>query len=173
MNRTNRRRCGFTLVEMIAATAIMAVLTTSSFTLVHTANLAWRRHRDDSVQRRAAIAGLQHMCRRIRQATQVTAISAAADTSGYLTLQMPDGTSALWDHDGATSQLMYGTVTANNLLAEGITQASFTGLTANGLLATTDVTKIHAVLCTLRYNLTRPSGSVTEMITCVAWLRAW
>jgi hypothetical protein len=125
------------------------------------------------VQRRAAIAGMQHMCRRIRQATQVTAISAAADTSGYLTLQMPDGTNALWDHNGGASQMLYGTVTASNLLAEGITQASFIGLTANGLLTTTDVTKIHAVLCTLRYNLNRPSGSVTEMITCVAWLRAW
>src|SRR5215211_3237182 len=115
MNRTNQRRTGFTLVEMIAATAIMAMLTTSSFALVRTANDAWRRHQGDSQQRREAIAALQHVVRRVRQANQVTAISTAADMSGFITLQMADGTAALWDHDGATGQVLYGTVTPNNL----------------------------------------------------------
>ena len=95
MNRTNRqRRRGFTLVEVIAATAIMAMLTTASFALVRTANNAWLRHRDDSGQRREAIAALQHIVRRVRQATRVTAISAGRDTSGALTLLMPGGTTA-------------------------------------------------------------------------------
>jgi hypothetical protein len=158
---------------MIAATAIMATLTTASFALVRTANDAWRRHRDDSTQRAQATAALQHVVRRIRQATQVTAISASADMSGYLTLQMADGSSALWDHNGGTSEMLYGTTTASNLLAEGITAANFVGLTANGLATTTEPAKIHAVRCLVSYNLNRPSGPVAESVSCLAWLRAW
>ena len=173
MSQTRNIRRGFTLAEVIAATAIMAVLTTSSFALVRTANDAWRRHRDDSMQRGEAIAALQHLVRRIRQAAQVTAISGPADFSGTITLQMADGTSAIWDHDGATSRILYGTAAPTGLLAEGITQLSFVGLTANGFATTTDVTKIHAVLCTVRFALNRPSGPVTETVTNVAWLRAW
>jgi prepilin-type N-terminal cleavage/methylation domain-containing protein len=173
MNLINQRRAGFTLVETIAATAIMAMLTTASFALVRTANEAWRRHRDDSQQRSEAIATLQHIVRRLRQASQVTAISTAADMSGFLTAQMADGTTAMWDHDGATNRVLYGTVTPNNLLAEGVTQVNFIALTANGLLMTTDPTKIHAVRCTVRYALNRPTGAVTETVSCLAWLRTW
>jgi prepilin-type N-terminal cleavage/methylation domain-containing protein len=172
MNRINRQT-GFTLVELIAATAIMAMLTTSSFALVRTANDAWRRHRDDLQQRGEAIAALQHIVRRVRQATQVTSISTAADWSGYITLQMADGTSAMWDHDGGTNQLLYGTGAPNNILAEGLTQLNLIGLTANGLGATTDPSRIHAVRCTVRYALSRPAGPITETVSCVAWLRAW
>lgn len=168
-----KRHLGFTLVEMIAATAILAVLTTSSFTLVRTANDAWRRHRDDAQQRREGVAALQHVVRRVRQATQVTAISSAADMSGYLTLQMPDGTLALWDHDAVANQMLYGPVTPNNLLAENITIANFTGLTANGLAQTADPAKIHAVKCLVTYTLNHPAGVATETVSCVAWLRSW
>ena len=78
MSRTDpTRRSGFTLVELMAATAIMAILTTSSFMLVRTAHNAWTRHRDDSERRREAIATLQHLTRKVRQATAVTAISTA------------------------------------------------------------------------------------------------
>jgi prepilin-type N-terminal cleavage/methylation domain-containing protein len=173
MNRTNRRRAGFTLVEMIAATAMLAVLTTSSFALVRTANDAWRRHRDDSQSRREAIAALQHVVRRVRQATQVTAISTAADDSGFLTLQMADGTSALWDHNSGTSQVLYGTTIADNLLAASVTQMNVIGLTANGLAQTTDPARIHAVRCQMTYALSRPTGPVNETVSCTAWLRAW
>jgi prepilin-type N-terminal cleavage/methylation domain-containing protein len=172
MNRTNRRS-GFTLVEMIAATAMLAVLTTASFALVRTAHDAWRRHRDDAQTRREATAALQHLVRRVRQATQVTAISSASDASGFVTLLMADGANALWDHASGANQVMYGATTANNLLAEGITQFNVVGLTANGAAQTTDVDKIHAIRCRVTYALSRPGGPVDETVSCTAWLRAW
>ena len=62
MSRINStRRSGFTLVELMAAPAITAILTTSSFMLVRTAHNDWTRHRDDSERRREAIATLQHL----------------------------------------------------------------------------------------------------------------
>ena len=174
MHPTSRHaRRGFTLVEVIAATAIMATLTTASFALLRTANNAWLRHRNDSNQRREAVTALQHLMRRVRQATHVTAISTAADASGALTLLMAGGTTAIWDHNAGTSQLLYGTSTPTNLLAAGITSFTVVGLKADGSTLTTQPDLIHAVRCTLQYTLTRPTGTSTETLSCTAWLRAW
>lgn len=174
MNQTNRSvRAAFTLVEVIAATAIMAVLTTSSFAIVRTAHSAWLRHRSDSEQRREAVAALQHIVRRVRQATAVAAVSTPSDVSGSLTVLMPDGTSAIWDHDAPTNRVNFGTVTANSLLAQGITEMNCIALSANGTSQATTPDLAHSVRCTLKYALSRPTGSVTETVTGLAWLRAW
>jgi hypothetical protein len=155
-------------VEVIAATTIMAVLTTSSFAIVRTAHSVWTSHRADAEQRRAAIATLQHIVRTLRQATEVTAI-----TSSSLTALMSDSSVAAWGHNSATEQARFGSGVPTDLLANGITQLSFVGLTANGVGTTTDPTLVHAVRCTAEYRLTRPSGVTTERVTCVAWLRSW
>jgi len=170
---SRQRRRGFTLVEAMAATAIMATLTTASFALVRTANTAWRRHRDDTGARREALVAMQHINRRVRQAVRVTAISTASDTSGALTLLMTGNTNAIWDHNSGTNQILYGTTTATNLLASGITELTLVGLKANGSTTTTETDLIHAVKTTIKYTVTRPSGSVTETLSSTAWLRAW
>jgi prepilin-type N-terminal cleavage/methylation domain-containing protein len=173
MRPTNRQRRAFTLVELIAATAIMATLTVASFTLVHTANNAWLRHRDDSGSRREAVAALSHLVRRIRQASRVTSISTATDTAGSLSLLMAGSIPAIWSRNAGTNQILYGTTTPMNLLATGITELSFIGLKANGSAPTTQADLIHAVRCTIKYSVARPSGAVTETLSSTAWLRAW
>jgi prepilin-type N-terminal cleavage/methylation domain-containing protein len=174
MHPTSRKpRRGFTLVEVIAATAIMAMLTTASFALVRTANNAWLRHRDDMGKRREATMAMQHIMRRVRQATRVTAITTAGDVVGGLTLLMAGGTNAIWARNSGTNQVNYGTATANNLLATGITELTFVGLKANGSTQTTQLDLIHAVRCTMKYTLARPAGTSTETVSCTAWLRAW
>jgi hypothetical protein len=79
----------------------------------------------------------------------------------------------LWDHNSGTGQVLFGTTTASNLLAESIAQMNVVGLTANGLAQTTDPAKIHAVRCHLTYALSRPTGPINETVSCTAWLRAW
>ena len=170
---TNRHRRAFTLVEMIAATAIMATLTVASFTLVRTANSAWLRHRDDSNSRREATAAMIHIVRRIRQASRVTAITPAADAAGSLTLLMAGSATVVWSRNAGTNQVLYGTSTPTSLLATGITELSFVGLKANGSTPTTQTDLIHAVKCTIKYTVARPSGAVTETMSSLAWLRAW
>src|SRR5262245_1054603 len=155
----NHRRRGFTLIEIIAATAIMAMLTTSGFVLVRTANTAWLRHRDDVDRRREAIVTLQHIMRRVRQSTRVTAISASSNTAGSLTLLMSGGTAAAWSRNSGTNQVLYGTSSPTNLLANNITELSFVGLKADGSTATTNTELIHAVPGTDKYTVRRPSGS--------------
>jgi type II secretory pathway component PulJ len=171
--RSPRRREAFSLVELIAATTILATLTTSSFMLVRTANNAWVRHRDDTNRRREAVVVLQHLMRRVRQASKVTAITAANDPAGAITLSMPSGSNAIWARNGGTNQVMYGTTSANNLLANNITEMTLTGLKVDGVTATTTTDLIHCVKCTMKYTLSRPTGNLAEAVSCSAWLRAW
>lgn len=174
MNRTKApRRAAFTLVEVIAATAIMAALAASSFAIVRTAHRAWTRHHDDSAQRQEAIAALQHIVRQVRQAEAVTAISAPSNASGNLSVLKADGTTAAWSHDGAARTIRYGAASPGSALAEGITELKFVGLTANGLTQTTDPDLVHMVWCGVKYDLARPAGTTTESVSCLAWLRAW
>jgi hypothetical protein len=157
----------------MAATAIMATLTTASFALLRTSNTAWRRHRDDTGARREATAAMQHITRRVRQAMRVTTISAPGDVSGALTLLMTGNSTAIWDHNAGTSQILYGTSAPTNLLASGITELTVVGLKANGSTTTTDLDLIHGVHTTIKYTVPRPSGTVTETLSSTTWLRAW
>lgn len=157
----------------MAATAIMATLATASFALLRTANTAWRRHRDDTGARREAVAAMQHITRRVRQAMRVTAISAASDASGALTLLMTGNATSTWDHNSGTNQVLYGTSSPTSLLATGITELTFVGLKANGLTATVETDLIHAVRTTIKYTVARPSGAVYETLSNTTWLRAW
>ena len=102
----------------------------------------------------------------------MTAISAAADVSGGLTLLMNGTTMAIWDHDSGTNRILYGTTAATNLLAANITELNFVGLKADGTSATTQTDLIHAVKCTIKHTVTRPTGPVTETLSSTAWLRA-
>lgn len=151
----------------------MATLTAASFALVRTSYTAWLRHRTDASQRQTALAALQHVMRRVRQATRVTAISASNNVTGNLTLLMTDGTRSYWARNSGTNQLLYGTTSANNLLAAGITETLFEAYKADGATVTTQPDLIHAVKCTVKYTLTRPSGTTTETVSSTAFLRAW
>jgi len=173
MRRTSAHRRGFTLVEMVASTAIMAVVTTSGFVVVRTANDAWVQHRDDASRRREALAVLEHVGRQVRQATRVMAISAPANTAGSLTVLLPGGATRVWSRNGGTNQIHYGSAAANNLLATGITEAIFVGFKADGATATTEPDLIHAVRCTVKYTVSLPTGPVTESVSRISWLRSW
>ena len=174
MKSNNRKRkLGFTLLELTVATAMLAVLTTSSMVLVRTSYTAWNRHEDDHLQRQEGIAVLRHIARHVRQAKAVMAISAASDNSGSLSLLTTDGNVLVWEHDAATKEVRYGIATATNVLAKGIEELTFVGIKVDGVQQTTEVGLIHLVQCTAKFNLARPAGSVLETLSCRAWLRAW
>ncbi len=171
--KSNNRQSGFSLLELTVTTAILALVAVASMTLVRTSYTAWSRHDDDQSQRQEAAAVLRHICRQARQARGVMAISTAADNSGTLSLLMPNGQTYVWDHDGSTNQVRFGVGTASSLLANGITELNFRGLKVDGVTQTTEVGMIHSILCTVRFNLTRPSGTQQITVSSQAWLRAW
>ena len=160
-------------MELTVTTAILALVATASMALVRTSYTAWNRHDDDQSQRQEAAAVLRHICRYARQSRGVMAISSAADNSGTLSLLMPDGQTYVWDHDGGTKEVRFGIGSASSLLASGIEELNFRGIKVDGATQTTEVGMIHSILCTVKFNLTRPTGNALITVSSHAWLRSW
>lgn len=173
MKNSNQHRQGFTLLELMVTTAMLAVLTTATMVLVRTSYSAWNRHETDQEVRQAGIAVLRHIVRHVRQATSVTVISSAADNSGNLSVLTTSGQTLVWDHDAGTKRVLFGVTTANQLLATGIEELNFVGLRSDGTTPTTDVGLIHSIRATTEVALERPTGTEAVTASCQGWLRAW
>lgn len=173
--KSNRKktRTGFTLLELIVSTAMLAMLATACMMLVRTSYTAWNRHEDDHAQRQQGLAVLRHIARQTRQSTAVMAISEASDNSGSLSLLTADGQTQVWQHNAGTREVLYGIGTATEVLATEIEELTFVGQNVLGSVQTTAPGLIHSVQCTTKVNLTRPSGIETVTSSCRAWLRAW
>jgi prepilin-type N-terminal cleavage/methylation domain-containing protein len=164
---------GFTLLELMVTTAMLAVLTTATMALVRSSYAAWNRHEEDQEIRQGGIAVLRHIVRHARQATSVTAISTAADNSGTLSILTPTGQILVWDHDAATKRVLFGVTTASQVLATNIEELSFVGYRTDGITTATDVGHIHTVRVTTEVVLNHPAGAEAVTTSCQSWLRAW
>jgi len=174
MNHSNQeRRTGFTLLELIVSTAMLAMLATACMMLVRTSYTAWNRHEDDHAQRQGGLLVLQHIARQTRQSRAIMAITAASDNSGSLSVLTTDGRLLVWEHNAATKEVLYGEDTATSVLATSIEELTFVGIKVNGIEPTTETGLIHLVECTTKVNLTRPTGIKAVTASCRAWLRAW
>ena len=172
-NSRRTTRIGFSLLELITTTVMLAVLTSASMVIVRNSYTAWNRHEDDHAQRQAGLAVLKHIVRQARQCKAVVDISLATDNSGTLTLLDTNGNLLVWEHDSGSKEVRYGITTANNVLATGIEELTFVGMKVDGLTPTTDVGMIHSVDCTTKINITRPVGTDTITTSSLAWIRAW
>jgi len=172
-NNRKKSKTGFTLLELVVSTAMLAMLSTACMMLVRTSYTAWNRHEDDHAERQEGLAVLRHIARQTRQSTAVMAISEASDNSGSLSLLTADGQTQVWEHNAGTKEVLYGIGTATEVLATEIEELTFVGQNVLGSVQTTDPGLIHSVQCTTKVNLTRPSGIETVTSSCRAWLRAW
>jgi prepilin-type N-terminal cleavage/methylation domain-containing protein len=165
-------RRGFTLLEMMVASAIMATLMTSVVVIVRSGYAVWNAQEQDISIANNANAVLRHFVRELRQATAVTAISAASSTSGNLSIQTASGTAKSWSHNSGTSEVSFNNGTSTQLLAPTITELNFVGYEADGVTTTTVVADIQMVKCTVKVTLTQ-GGGTTRTVACRGWVRSW
>jgi prepilin-type N-terminal cleavage/methylation domain-containing protein len=168
----DRRRGGLSLLEMMAATAIMATLMAAVVVVVRSGYAAWNVQEQDMDVADNGYAVLRHFVRQVRQAEAVTSISAASDPSGSLSMLMADGSTETWTHDGAQSEVLFDDGGDSGLLARHINQLSFTGYEADGITTTTEVDDIQVVRCTVQFTLPHGGGEA-RTVSCRAWLRSW
>jgi type II secretory pathway component PulJ len=160
------------LLEMVIATTMFAVVLTSISVLLRTGRQVWEAHEADFTRVEAAHATLRHVVREIRQAESVVNISAAADTSGHLELLMPTGEVRVWDHDDTTDVVSYGITAATSLLAPDVTELQLVGFAADGATQTATPDEVQAIQVTVTIQL--PAGGGTpRSVTSWAWLRSW
>jgi type II secretory pathway pseudopilin PulG len=159
------------LLEMIAAMAIMATLTGSIVVVMRSGYAVWNAQEADVDVLENGYGVLRHFVRQMRQANAITAITAPANTQGSLSFTLPSGAACTWARN-ASSDVYYNNGTSNQLLAKGITSMTFTGYEADGATTTTTVTDIQVVQCQVQIVLPR-GGGVTRTLTTRAWVRAW
>ncbi len=166
------RRSGMTLLELVIASAMMATLLTAVTLVLRTGRQAWEAHEADYTRLEGLHATLRHMVRQVRQADAVTAVSAASDNSGALTLSMPDGSIVAWDHDGPTNTVKCGVTTADQLLASNITGLMIVGYKPDGVTATTVPSEIQSLKISATVQLPRETNA-TRTYSSWAWIRSW
>jgi prepilin-type N-terminal cleavage/methylation domain-containing protein len=165
------RRSGLSLLEMMAATAIMSTVTAAVVVVMNSGFSAWKAQEADIDVLENGYGVLRHVARQLRQSTSVTAITAAGNTTGSLSFIMASGAACTLARN-ASSDVYYNNGTSNQLLAKSIDSMTFTGYKADGITATTTVTDIQVVQCQVQITLARGAG-VTRTLTTRAWLRSW
>jgi prepilin-type N-terminal cleavage/methylation domain-containing protein len=164
------RRGGFSLLELMVATAIMATVMTSMVVIVRSGYGIWNAQEQDIDIAENANGVLRHFVREMRQATSVTAISAAGSTTGSLSFTTSAGVTRTWSYSGG--QVLFNNGTATQLLAPSINELNFIGYEADGTTQTTTVDEIQVVKCTVKVTMTS-GGGTTRTVSCRAWVRSW
>jgi len=167
-----RKFGGFSLLEMMVATAMMATLMTSVVVVMRSGYAVWNAQEADIDALENGYGVLRHFVQQLRQADTITTISTASDTTGDLTFTTASGVIRTWSHNGGPKQVYFNNGSSNQLLARNIDTLIFTGYEADGVTATTVVNDIQMVKCSLQMTLPRGSG-VSRTISCRAWIRSW
>ncbi len=174
MKPTARRRPrrGMSLLELVIATSMLALVMGAVSMILRTSRQAWEAHEGDYTRVEAAHATLRHLVREVRQADGVTAISAATDNSGQLGLLMPSGVTRLWDHDDATNTVNYSATSGNGLLAEEVTGLRFTGYKPDGVTVTASPSEVKFLKIDVSVALPREVDG-TRVVSSYVWVRSW
>jgi prepilin-type N-terminal cleavage/methylation domain-containing protein len=165
------RRRGLSLLEMMAATAIMATITASVVVVMRSGYAIWNAQEADIDVLENGYGVLRHFYTQMRQASTITAITASNNTQGSLSFTTSSGVTRTWARD-ASSNVYFNNGSLNQLLAKNIISLTFTGYKADGVTATTTVTDIQVVQCQVQITLPRGAG-ITRTLTSKAWVRCW
>jgi prepilin-type N-terminal cleavage/methylation domain-containing protein len=168
----NGRHSGFSLLEMMVATAMMATLMTSVVVVMRSGYAVWNAQEADIDVLENGYGVLRHFVQQLRQADSVATISAPSDTTGDLSFLTVSGTTRTWSHNGVPEEVYFNNGTSNQLLAKKVDSLTFTAYEADGVTQTTNVADIQAVKCTVQVTLPQ-GGGVTRTISCRAWIRTW
>lgn len=161
-----------TLLEVVIASSMLAMLMTAVALVMRTSRAAWDAQEADSSVVEAAHATLRHIVREIRQAQRVASVSDASDDSGRLAITTQDESVHVWEHDAGTNSVWFGVTTATALLAPQIQGLRFTCYQFDGVTVTTVPDDIQSIRIDVMFVLPRESGG-QRTVSSRAWLRSW
>ena len=161
-----------TLLELLIATSMLAMVLTTVSVVMRSGRAAWDAHEADYTRIESAHATLRHIVRQVRHADAVTEITSKSDDSGRVGLLLPSGDIRIWDHDAGTNMVNCGIGAPDSPLAPDISGLRFIGLKAD---ATTDAASADEVQC-MRIEVTvqlphEVGGART--VSSWAWVRSW
>ncbi len=166
---TTDARCGFTLLEMMTALSISAMLMASSMVVLRSSYAAWQAHEADLNVAASGNAVLRNIVQTFRQADAVIAPDSGGAATSTLTILRTDGNTVTWALSAGQVTYQLNSDTAQPL-AEGITGLSFIAYQADGVTLAATVDKVQMVQCVVTAN--QPSGG-TRTVSSFVWLRSW
>ncbi len=170
--QTVRRRQGMSLLELMIATTMLAMVMAAVSMILRTSRESWEAHEGDYTRIEAAQATLRHLVREVRQADAVTSISLPTDNSGQLGLLMPSAVTGLWDHDDSTDTVNFTATSGSGLLADQISGLRLTGYKADGTTTTTVPDEVQFLKIEVTVELPREANG-TRLFSSYVWLRSW
>ncbi len=171
MSRSRKRR-GMSLLELIIASSMLAMLLTSISVALRAGRESWEAHEADYTRVEAAHSVLRHIVRQVRAADSVTEITVPTNDSGRLGLRMPNGEIHIWARDNTNNRVDYGVTTPDNLLAPEITALRFRGLEADGVTPAATAAEVQCLQIEVEIQLPRDVNG-QRVVTSWAWVRSW
>lgn len=168
----SRRRHGLTLLELIIASSMLAMLLGSVSVVIRAGRASWTAHEADYHRIEAAHSVVRHIVRQIRAAEAVTEVTVDTNNSGRLGLRMPNGDTVVWAHDSEDNAVNYGVSSPDNILATEITGLRFRGMRADGVSAATSAADVQCVQIEVTIQLPREANG-QRIVTSWAWVRSW
>lgn len=175
-SRAARRRSGITMLELVVAGSMLAIVMTSLSVVLRTSRQSWEANDSDAGSLQHAHAVTRHFVRQGRESLRVEAI--AADGSD-VTLGMRDGTTVRWSYVASTADGMTDVVMVESSatggkspLAHGIHNLKFTGYQADGFTPAVKVEKIRLVKISADVLLDR-NNSAKRTVSSNVWIRSW
>jgi len=140
-----RRGAALTLVEMVVAMAIMAIVFAAVLPELRVIRNSWDSKADAAEALQNGRVLMDHLYRNLSKAVRITAVSDWRETLGYIEFQDNDGSIARYDI-GADSYVEFGPIGNPSELAGPVSQLQFTCFDACDLdTPTTDIDEIRSV----------------------------
>ena len=171
--RNNKIRvcAGVTLVEMIIAVALIAIVFTALTPLFRGILNSWdsKAGAAETVQNGRVLIG--HLNHNLSKAVQISAVSASAETDGYIEFEDNDGNTLRYDINSTSNYVEFGVVGGLSDLAGPASQLQFTCYDANDFSTPiTDVNSIRYVKVEATLTNPAPLGQ-DKTFTAWAYLR--
>ena len=161
---------GTTLVELVVAIAMLAVVMGAITPLVMHTRRSWDTWQNNSEAVQNGRVLMDHMHRTLAEATQITAVSNASESNGYI--QFVDNNSTTLRYQITSNYVEFGEPGSLALLAGPVNQLQFTCYDDNDLsTAITDVNAIRYVKVASTVTHAAAEG-LNKVFTTSAYLRA-
>jgi len=135
-NQNESRAYGMTVVELVVAVALMAVVTGAVLPLLAGVRNGSDTQRAQSEMIQNSRVLNEHVLRQLSQATRVVQVSSASETNGHIEFEDPDGTTYRYDV-GAGDYVQFGPVGDAADLAGPVSCLQFVCYDANDLTHST------------------------------------
>jgi type II secretory pathway pseudopilin PulG len=155
-------RCkAFTLVEVILATAMVAIVAAALVGMIYSNYNNWKLGSGRSTLLQDGRAVLEQMTRILRQAKNFTSVTSPTDQAGQITFTDIAGTTQQFRRNASTSEIEYGQPASLSALIGSVSSLVFTcyDADANSIAAPVNARKIRAVH--IAQTLTDPVNSLS------------